>query len=61
MPLKATSEASVCRMKFLLGSGARNTGYSVIACLNVIKAFSHSSLQTHFAPFLVKSYNGLAM
>ena len=57
----AVSEASVMTVKGLMVSGRARTGPWVKVAFSVLNAASHSVVQSHFAPFLVRSWRGHAI
>ena len=60
-PPVAVREASVMMVNGLATSGIAKTGFFRKASLIVSKAFWHSVVQDHVAPFLVKSWSGRAV
>ena len=59
--LVAVSEALVMTVKGLVVSGRARTGPWMKVAFNVLNATSHSVVQSHFAPFLVRSWRGQAI
>ena len=54
----AVSEASVMTIKGLVVSRRARTSPWVKVAFNVLNVTSHSVVQSHFAPFLVRSWRG---
>ena len=59
--LVAVSEVSVITVKGLVVSGRARTGPWVKVAFNVLNATSHSVIQSHFAPILVRLWRGWAI
>ena len=57
----AVSEALVMTVKGLVVSGRARTGPWMKVAFNVLNATSHSVVQSHFAPFLVRLWRGQAI
>ena len=57
----AVSKALVMTVKGLVVSGRARTGPWVKVTFNVLNATSHSVVQSHFAPFLVRLWRGRAI
>ena len=57
----AVSKASVMTIKGLVVSGRARTGPWVKVTFNVLNVTSHSVVQSHFAPFLVRSWRSWAI
>ena len=60
-PPVAVREASVMMVKGLATSGIAKMGFFRKASQMVSKAFWHSLVQDHVAPFFVRSWSGRAM
>ena len=57
----AVSKTSVMTVKGLVVSGRARTGPWVKVTFNVLNVTSHSVVQSHFAPFLVRLWRGQAI
>ena len=57
----AVRKASVMMMKDLMVLGRVKTGPWVKIAYRVLNAVLHSIVQSHFAPFLIKSWRGWAI
>ena len=57
----AVGKASVMTVKDLVVFGRAKTGPWVKVTFNVLNVTSHSVVQSHFAPFLVRSWRGWAI
>ena len=57
----AVSEASVMTIKGLVVSRRARIGPWMKVAFNVLNATSHSVVQSHFAPFLVRLWRGRAI